>query len=157
MAQSRTGTEFLEYQMGHTRNACDKVQKTLEATVSEKRVRVLLANGPRLMRELVYAVLAEQSDIDVIGEIENHSELGTAIEQSRPDALIIWYRREHYGSMRVSNWTIPSHEDPGPRARAESRSALWAIVEFRTKPVESSEACFLSALREHPCFATVHQ
>jgi len=54
-----------------------------------KRVRVLVANRPRLMRELVLAVIADQPDIDVIGEIHDESELAEAIEEAQPDALII--------------------------------------------------------------------
>lgn len=125
--------------------------------MSEKQVRVLLANGPRLMRELVRAVLAEQSDIDVIGEVENNSELATAIEQSRPDVLIIGLDENvaaHCGFLigqypRLKILALAPEQNRG--------LLYWAVVEFRTKPVESSEAGLLGALREHPCLGTVHQ
>jgi chemotaxis response regulator CheB len=40
-----------------------------------KRVRVLVANHPRLMRDLVLAVFADQPDIEVIGELQDESQL----------------------------------------------------------------------------------
>jgi len=56
---------------------------------SVKRVRVLVANHPRLMRELVMATIADQPDIDVVGEVRNESDLADIVEQVRPDVLII--------------------------------------------------------------------
>ena len=56
---------------------------------SVKRVRVLVANHPRLMRELVLATIADQPDIEVVGEVQNESELAEIVEQVLPDVLII--------------------------------------------------------------------
>lgn len=125
--------------------------------MSEKQVRVLLANGPRLMRELVREVLAEQPDIDVIGEIEDNSELASAIELARPDVLIIGLDEHvtaHCGFLigqypRMKILALAPEQNRG--------LMYWAILDFRTKPVESSEAGLLSALREHPSPGTMHQ
>ena len=54
-----------------------------------KRVRVLVANHPRLMRELVMATIADQPDIEVVGEVRNESDLADIVEQVQPDVLII--------------------------------------------------------------------
>ena len=54
-----------------------------------RRVRVLVANHPRLMRELVMATIADQPDIEVVGEVQNESELADTVEQVQPDVLII--------------------------------------------------------------------
>lgn len=54
-----------------------------------KRVRVLVANHPRLMRELVMATIADQPDIEVVGEVQNESDLADIVEQVQPDVLII--------------------------------------------------------------------
>ena len=39
-----------------------------------RKIRVLVANRPRLMRELVLATIADQPDIEVVGETQNESE-----------------------------------------------------------------------------------
>ena len=54
-----------------------------------RRVRVLVANHPRLMRELVMATIADQPDIEVVGEVQNEAELADIVEQVQPDVLII--------------------------------------------------------------------
>jgi DNA-binding NarL/FixJ family response regulator len=54
-----------------------------------KRVRVLVANHPRLMRELVMATIADQPDIEVVGEVQNETDLADIVEQVLPDVLII--------------------------------------------------------------------
>ncbi len=54
-----------------------------------KRVRVLVANHPRLMRELVMATIADQPDIELAGEVQNESDLADIVEQVQPDVLII--------------------------------------------------------------------
>jgi galactokinase/mevalonate kinase-like predicted kinase len=54
-----------------------------------RRVRVLVANHPRLMRELVMATIADQPDIEVVGEVQNETDLADIVEQVQPDVLII--------------------------------------------------------------------
>ena len=54
-----------------------------------KRVRVLVANHPRLMRELVMATIADQPDIELVGEVRNEGDLADIVEQVQPDVLII--------------------------------------------------------------------
>src|SRR5258708_15904015 len=54
-----------------------------------KRVRVLVANHPRLMRELVMATIADQPDIEVVGEVQNENDLADIVEQVQPEGLII--------------------------------------------------------------------
>jgi D-glycero-alpha-D-manno-heptose-7-phosphate kinase len=41
------------------------------------------------MRELVMATIADQPDIEVVGEVQNESDLADIVEQARPDVLII--------------------------------------------------------------------
>lgn len=50
-----------------------------------KPIRVLVANQPRLMRELMVATISEQPDIEIVGEVEEDSELVSAVEKMRPD------------------------------------------------------------------------
>ena len=54
-----------------------------------KRVRVLIANRPRLMRELVMATISDQPDIDVVGEVADGGDLTEMVEQVQPDVLIL--------------------------------------------------------------------
>ena len=55
----------------------------------EKNIRVMVANRPRLMRELVLATIADQADIEIVGEVERDEEIANIVETTRPDLLII--------------------------------------------------------------------
>jgi beta-phosphoglucomutase len=54
-----------------------------------RNVRVLVANRPRLIRELILATIADQLDIEVVGEVQNEADIAVAVEQQQPDFLII--------------------------------------------------------------------
>jgi AmiR/NasT family two-component response regulator len=117
-----------------------------------KRVRVLVANRPRLMRELVLAVIADQPDIEVIGEVLDESELAEIVEDALPDVLILALDD---AEKRIAQCGFLLGRYPQMRILAlapEQNRGLfyWAIVDVRTKPLESSEAGILSALRERP-------
>ena len=117
-----------------------------------KRVRVLVANRPRLMRELVLAVIADQPDIEVIGEVQDEDELIGAVEEARPDVLILALED---ADKRVAQCGFLLGQYPQMKivalAPEQNRGLFyWANVDVRTKPLESSEAGILSALRDRP-------
>jgi len=124
-----------------------------------KRVRVLVANRPRLMRELVLAVIADQPDIEVIGEVEHETELAEAVEEAQPDILILSLDD---ADERVAQCGFLLGRYPQMKILAlapeQNRGVFyWATVDVRTKPLESSEAGILSALRERPSLVgTLH-
>jgi AmiR/NasT family two-component response regulator len=117
-----------------------------------KRVRVLVANRPRLMRELVLAVIADQPDIEVIGEVHDENELAQAVEEAQPDVLILALED---ANKRVVQCGFLLGRYPQMKivalAPEQNRGLFyWAVVDVRTKPLESSEAGILSALRDRP-------
>ncbi len=117
-----------------------------------KRVRVLVANRPRLMRELVLAVIADQPDIEVIGEVHDENELAGAVEEAQPDVLILALED---ANKRVAQCGFLLGRYPQMKILAlapEQNRGLfyWAVIDVRTKPLESSEAGILNALRERP-------
>jgi chemotaxis response regulator CheB len=104
------------------------------------------------MRELVLATLADQPDIEVVGEVREHDELADIVEQALPDVLVLALDRGQNVFAQIG-FLLGRH----PRMRIlalapeENRGAYyWAIVDIRSKPLESSEASILSAVRERP-------
>jgi DNA-binding NarL/FixJ family response regulator len=57
--------------------------------MEEKAIRVLVANRPRLMRELVLSIFADESDIQIVGEVVEDAQIPTTVEQTLPDLLVI--------------------------------------------------------------------
>jgi len=41
----------------------------------QKAIRVLVANQPRLLRELMLSTFADQPDIEIVGEVTDESEI----------------------------------------------------------------------------------
>jgi len=52
-------------------------------------IRVVAANQPRLVRELVLETIIEQPDIEFVAEIKNEEEILHAVDGTHPDFLII--------------------------------------------------------------------
>jgi DNA-binding NarL/FixJ family response regulator len=117
-----------------------------------KRLRVLVANRPRLMRDLVLAVIADESDIEVIGELQDENQLADAIEEARPDILILTLDDTDKRAAQCG-FLLGRHPEMKILVLAPEQNRglfYWAAVDIRTKPLESSEAGILSALRDFP-------
>src|SRR5215472_12299129 len=115
-----------------------------------KRVRVLVANQPRLMRELIMTTIADQPDIELVGEVGNQRDLTEAVEQTRPDVLIL--AMDQSEKYRVQcGFLLGRYPEMKILALAprENRALFyWAIVEIRSQTLESSEEGILKAVRQ---------
>ena len=116
------------------------------------KIRVLVANRPRLMRELLLATIADQPDIEVVGEIQDEVQVLQALEETHPDFLILaWdacmsqpsfcsYVLEKYPHLKILALA----------PERESSVFYWASLDIHTDRVETSEDGVLGALRSHP-------
>jgi len=96
------------------------------------------------------ATIADQPDIEVVGEVRNESELADIVEQARPDVLIIDEPEKRPGQC---GFLLGRHPEMRILALAPEQNRgifYWAVVDIRTKPLESSEAGILNAVRERP-------
>lgn len=115
-----------------------------------KRVRVLVANQPRLMRELVMTTIGDQPDIELVGDVREGEDLTETVEQVRPDVLIL-AMDQHDRYQAQCGFLLGRYPEMKILALAprENRALFyWAIVEIRTKPLESSEEGILKAVRQ---------
>jgi DNA-binding NarL/FixJ family response regulator len=106
------------------------------------------------MRELVMATIADQPDIEVVGEVQNETELADIVEQVRPDVLIIaMHEPENEKRLGQCGFLLGRHPEMKILALAPEQNRgifYWAVVDIRTKALESSEAGILNAVRERP-------
>ena len=120
--------------------------------VAVKRVRVLVANRPRLMRELLLSAIADQPDIEVIGEVFEDSRLSEVVDELQPDALILTLENQEK-HLALCGFLLGRHPKMKILALAPGRNlglCYWAVVDIRSQQLESSEAMVLEALRAHP-------
>ncbi len=117
-----------------------------------KRLRVLVANRPRLMRELVLATIADQPDIEVVGEVSDESGLAEIIEELQPDALILALSNPETDSA-LCGFLLGRYPRMRILSLAPERNEgiyFWAVIDIHFKRLESSEANVLDALRTRP-------
>ena len=115
------------------------------------RIRVLVANQPRLMRELTMTIIADQPDIELVGEVGKQEDLTEAVAQSRPDVLILAFDDRDEDRMQYG-FLLGRYPEMKIIALApEKNRALfyWATVDIRSRSLESSEAGILKAMRQH--------
>jgi len=114
-----------------------------------KPIRVLVGNRPRLMRELVMATIADQPDIEIVGEIHEESEIARAVEKIQPDFLIVALER-HDRLPEFCQSILRDHSQLKIIAIAPDRNSsvfYWASLRVQSNQIEASEAGVLSALR----------
>jgi chemotaxis response regulator CheB len=112
-------------------------------------IRVLVANKPRLMRELVLATISDQPDIEIVGQIQDDSEIEEAVTQTRPDFVIVSLedsdRLPH--PCRILLQRHPHLRVIAIAPNRESTMCYWASLNIESNRIESSEESVLSALR----------
>jgi chemotaxis response regulator CheB len=58
-------------------------------------IRVAVGNQPRLMRELMVELMADQPDIEVVAEIQDEAEISRVVQETTPEFLIISLKAPH--------------------------------------------------------------
>ena len=119
------------------------------------KIRVLVANQPRLMRELVLETISDQPDIEIVGEIQNYSEIAAVVDQTQPDFLIIALRDADQRPS-ICDEMLERHPHMRVIALAPERNSsvyYWASLDIRSNRIEASEQGVLDALRSKPQLA----
>jgi len=112
-------------------------------------IRVLVANRPRLIRELIMATISDQPDIEIVGEVPDESEIESAIERTHPDFLIVALEQSDR-LPGICQTTLRSHPEMRVIAIAPDRDSLMfysASLQIKSDQLEASEASVLNALR----------
>jgi chemotaxis response regulator CheB len=115
-------------------------------------IRVVVANRPRLMRELVLEMIIEQPDIEIVAEIQDESEIIHTVDGMRPDILIIALDESNQRPP-LCDTLLRRHPDMRILALAPDRNSsifYWASFDIHSSQVEASEQGLLSTLRLVP-------
>jgi chemotaxis response regulator CheB len=114
-----------------------------------EKIRVLVANRPRLMRELVLATISDQPDIEVLGEVTDDSQIARLVAESKPDFVIIALDAPDERPA-ICDDLLVHHPQVKILALAPERNSsvfFWSVLDIRSTQIESSEEGILSALR----------
>lgn len=114
-----------------------------------QKVRVLLANRPRLMQEIVLATLANQPDIEVVGETQKEEELTELVDSVRPDFVVVSVA-EPESRPGICGFLLGRYPQMKVLAIMPEKNIAvchWAFVELRSKRFQMSEEGLLRMLR----------
>ena len=114
-----------------------------------KSIRILVANHPKLRREVILSTFADQPDIEIVGEVSNEAEIQDRVNQTLPDLLVVALD-ESGKRPPICHTVLNAHPEVRIIAvsSAQNRSiCYWASLQIQSKNIEPSEEGILSAAR----------
>jgi chemotaxis response regulator CheB len=115
----------------------------------QKPIRVLVANRPRLMREIILTTFADQPDIEIVGEVQEESDISASVMRTLPNFVVI--ALDQPGTRpRICDELLRAHPQVRVIAVAPDKNCIvyyWASFEIHSNDIEASEEGMLNALR----------
>lgn len=115
----------------------------------EADVRVLVANRPRLLREMVLSTLSEQPGINIVGEVENETDVPSVVAETKPDFLLIALdeprRRPPLCDQLLRKF--PALRIIAVAPNSNLGIFYWASLEIHSTSMEASEEALLGVVR----------
>ncbi len=115
----------------------------------EKAIRVLVANRPRLMREVILATFADQPDIEIVGEVAEESEISDSVKKTLPNFVVIALDQPGI-RPRICDDLLREHPEVRVIAVAPQNNYIvyyWASLDIHSNNIEASEEGILNAMR----------
>jgi len=114
-----------------------------------RSVRVLVANRPKLMRELIVSTLMDEPGVEIVGEVADEAEIAEQVREVAPDLLVIALDQPSK-RPRLCDELLRDH--PALRiiavASQENCSVFyWASFDIHSSEIEASEQGILNAVR----------
>ena len=114
----------------------------------EKATRILVANRPKLMRDVVLAALADQPGIEIVGEVSEEAEILPRVHVTLPDLLVIALD-ENEQRPAICDRVLREYPDLriiAVAARKDRTLYFWASFDIHCADIESSTAGILGAV-----------
>jgi DNA-binding NarL/FixJ family response regulator len=115
----------------------------------DRSIRVLVANHPKLMRELILSTLADEPGIEIVGEVSEDNEILERVNQTSPDLLVIALD-EPAKRPKICDAVLRDHPHLRIIAVASRQNAsvfYWASFAIHANEIEPSEQGILNAVR----------
>jgi len=111
--------------------------------------RVLVANRPKLMRELILSTLADEPGIEIVGEVTDDGDIAESVRQVSPDLLLIELD-EPSKRPQLCDELLRDHPELRIIAVASRQNCsvfYWASFDIHSNEIEASEQGILNAVR----------
>jgi DNA-binding NarL/FixJ family response regulator len=120
----------------------------------EKATRILVANRPKMMRDVIVATLSDQPDIEIVGEVSEEAEILSQVQATLPDLLVIALD-ETERRPAICDLVLREHPDVrilAVASRKDRTICYWASFDIHCNDVEASADGILSAVRNSPYY-----
>lgn len=115
----------------------------------ERSIRVLVANRPKLMRELIVSTLSDEPGVEIVGEVAEESEIAQRVNQTSPNLVVITL--DDPGERpAICDTLLREHPELRIIAVASQKNAsffYWASFDIHSSEIEASEQGILNAVR----------
>ncbi len=115
----------------------------------QRQIRVLVANRPKLMREIVIETFVDQPDIAIVGEVSEDADILGQVDETQPDFLFIALD-DPDKRPAVCDAILRLH----PKMRIIAMAAnsnrtvkYWASFSIHRTVIEASEEALLGVIR----------
>ena len=120
----------------------------------KQAIRILVANRPRLMRELILATLEGRPGIEIVGEVADESEIPASVRRTAPDLVVISLEKigERPRVCDVVLRTFPETKIIAVASEHNRSVYYWASVqlEIHSSDIEPSQEGFFNVMRNLP-------
>jgi chemotaxis response regulator CheB len=116
----------------------------------EKTTRVLVANRPKLMREVILTALADQPGVEIVGEVSDESEILLQVQATLPDLLVIALD-ENELRPPICDQVLREHPELRIIAVASRKNRtlyFWASFDIHCTDIETSLAGIMSVVHQ---------
>lgn len=115
----------------------------------EKATRILVANRPKLMREVIAATLAGQPGVEIVGEVSDETQILNEVQATLPDLLVIALD-EPEDRPAICDQVLREHPELriiAVASRKDRTICYWASLDIHSNDVEASAEGILGAVR----------
>jgi len=115
----------------------------------QRAIRVLVANQPRLLRELILSTFSDQPDIEIVGEVADESDIRAKVSTTDPNFVVIALDDPNKRPA-ICDDLLREHPNLRVIAVAASKESVvyyWASLDIHSSNIEASEEGILNILR----------
>ena len=114
----------------------------------EKATRILVANHPKLMRDVIVAAFSDQPGIEIVGEVSDESQILSQVHATLPDLLVIALDESEERPAICDRLLreIPALRIIAVASRKDRTLYYWASFNIHCADIETSAAGILNAV-----------
>ena len=116
----------------------------------ENTTRVLVANRPKLMREVILTALADQPGVEIVGEVSDESDILPQVRATLPDLLVVALD-ENELRPPICDQVLREHPELRIIAVAWRKNRtlyFWASFDIHCTDIETSLAGIMSVVHQ---------